>query len=319
MKYDVGLEGLKRLGRIARLPVHIAIGVFDGVHIGHQKILSFLSHRRAYCGGTSAVLTFLNHPLEVVKGITVKFISPLEYRFRRFDEFGIEWVIGINFTQEFSRLTPREFLSVLKGAFRGWKGNCGLTFYEGDNFRFGYRNAGDVKWLSDKKRIFGYKLEVVERVRIDGKVVSSSLVRESVSKGDVDFARKLLGRNFFIEGKVVEDRGIGRQIGFPTANLKVDSRFLIPSIGVYAGWGFVGDVRYPAMVYVGTRPTFGGGQSVVEVHLIGYNGGKINELRIEFVSFIRGEEKFSDLASLRNALVNDKKRILKVLEGGYVA
>jgi len=260
-------------------PRRVAVGTFDGVHLGHREVIR----------GSDTVVTFDPHPLEVVHPeATPKLLDSFPIKRDLIASLGVEELVVIPFDREFASRTHEEFVeSVLIE-------RLGATHVSvGENFRFGRRAQGDVDYLRSRSE---FETRVVSLVEAEGETVSSSHIRALVAAGEVDVAARLLGSPFMLEGEVVEGDRRGSRLGMPTANLVPDDRLVIPGHGVYAA---ALDGR-PAAVSVGVRPTFDTGRGVViEAHVIDFEGDLYGEtVRIAFLERLRGERRFASTEAL---------------------
>ena len=258
---------------------HVAIGVFDGVHVGHRQVID----------GADTVLTFEPHPLRVLHpDAAPKLIMPFEIKRDVIEGLGVEELIVIPFDDEFSSIAPEDFCSrVLVEALGAERVSVG------ENFRFGAKARGDPQMLASREE---FETRVVPLVEVDGEIVSSTRVRSLVAAGEVEAATRCLGAPFLLEGTVVEGDERGRKLGFPTANIVPSDDLVCPGHGVYAAFA---DGR-PAAVNVGVRPTFETGRGLlVEAYLIDFDGDLYGRtLRIAFISRLRGERRFAGVEEL---------------------
>ncbi len=280
----------------------VAVGVFDGVHRGHQAVLAGLRERAAELAGLPVtVLTFDRHPLEVVAPDRApRLLTSPERKVELLGELGVDTVAVLTFDERARGLTPEEFAAdVLVG------GLGASLVAVGADFRFGKDRSGDVEELRDLGLGLGYYVEEVGLLG-DGAPVSSTRIRAAVASGEVEAAARDLGRPFELGGEVVEGDRRGVQIGFPTANLDVAPHLLIPGRGVYAAWADVGAETHPAVVNVGVRPTFGGEREVVEAHLMDFDRDLYGaRLELRFVTRLRDERRFEGVDELSAQIARD--------------
>ncbi len=292
--------------------VALAIGVFDGVHRGHQAVLARLARRAVEVGGLpTGVLTFDRHPLHVVAPERApRLLTSLDHRIELLAAAGVDVVGVLPFDERTRGLTPEDFAAdVLVGAM-----GASLVAV-GSDFRFGKDRAGDVDELREHGLGLGYYVEEVPLLG-DGAPVTSTRIRALIGGGDVAAAAADLGRPFELRGEVVEGAARGKSIGFPTANLAIDAELLLPGRGVYAAWAIAGGTAHPAVVNVGVRPTFGGDREVVEAHLLDYEGDLYGrELRLRFVARIRDEMKFGGVDDLVAQIGRDVEAGRSALSG----
>ncbi len=277
---------------------HVAIGVFDGVHLGHQAVID----------DADTVLTFDPHPLEVIHPEAApKLIMPFEVKRDVIDGLGVDELVVVPFDKEFSKISAEDFIDQVLVERLGAK-----TVSVGENFRFGAKAKGDPEMLASRSE---FETRVVPLVEVDGETVSSSRVRALVAAGDVEQAMHCLGAPFMVEGPVVEGDRRGRELGFPTANLVPDDRRVVPGHGVYAAFAN----GNPAAVNVGVRPTFETGRGLlIEAYLIDFEGDLYGQnLRVAFVKRLRGERRFPGTEELIAAMhkdVQDAREILAEYE-----
>ena len=288
------------------------VGVFDGVHLGHVKILEIVSSRARELGLTAAILTFDPHPDEVLGKLkTQRFLLTTQHEKEiLITNLGIDVATVVKFTPSVARLDTASFVHefLLKS----------LRLKElvvGHDFRMGRGREGDRALLSSLGARSGFSVIDVEAVLVDGVPVSSTRVREAVMAGDMDLAAKLLGRNYSLEGVVVKGHGIGTRLGFPTANLAVHEKKLLPPDGVYAGYAEVGGRTLKAAINIGLRPSVGDETRLVEAYIIGFGEEILNEtVTLTFVVKMRPEMKFSNREELKRAIAKDVEKIAYLLE-----
>ena len=307
MRVIEGLESVELSG------VVLTIGNFDGVHRGHQAILSS-GRCRADAGQTSlVVMTFDPHPLAILTPEHVPpALTPLDEKLRLLQQFGADVVVTARSRPKFLKLTPDKFITeVIMARFRP------LAMVEGASFGFGCHRHGTVETLRAAAGQSGFEMEVVEPIRValgghPGTVISSSLVRQLVASGAVDQAATGLGRPYSLVGRVVRGAGRGRSLGFPTANVQVDSQ-LIPAEGVYAAEAELEGRRFAAAVSIGRNPTFDGRETVIEAHLLEFDGQPYEQpIRIELLDWIRGQRKFDGPEALRQQIERDVARVREI-------
>lgn len=292
-------------------PSVVSIGFFDGVHRGHQAIIGRAAERARADGVRSAVVTFDRHPMEVVSpGSQPPLLMTLARRARTLAEQDIDLVVVVPFDDELRHLSPEGFVErVLVDPLRARR------VVVGANFRFGHKAAGDLGVLSELGRAHGFEAEGVPLLELDGEIISSTEVRASVERGDVERAKDLLGRPHLVDGVVVRGDERGRQIGFPTANVQVGRRVTVPGRGVYAGACHLpGGRAQPCVTNVGVNPTFGGQQLRVEAHLLDFDADLYGaEVAVDFRHRLRDEERFDDVDSLVARIAEDAERARRLL------
>ncbi|ABG04378.1 riboflavin kinase / FMN adenylyltransferase [Rubrobacter xylanophilus DSM 9941] len=284
--------------------VVVAIGNFDGVHLGHRAVLGRALEEGRARGMRVVAATFHPHPRAVLRpGEAPPLLTPLPVRRRIILGLGVDEVRIIRFDGKLSRKSPEEFVrEVLVGELGA------AVAVVGENFRFGHRAAGDFRELERLMRSFGGEAVAVPVRGLDGgEEVSSSRIRRLVLEGRVEEAARLLGRPHAVCGRVVEGEGRGSRIGYPTANVRPEEGVAVPGRGVYACTVRVGEGRYAACTNVGVAPTFGGrAESLVEAHLLDFEGDLYGlQIEVEFLRRIRGEKKFGGVEELREQIARD--------------
>jgi riboflavin kinase/FMN adenylyltransferase len=289
------------------------IGVFDGVHVGHQRILGEVLRRAQADCLLAVVVTFDPHPDEVVGGRPGRefLLTSHDEKKSLLAEAGMDMEVVLSFTPEVAGLDTEAFVR------RYLIGPLGVkTLVVGHDFRMGRGRQGGREELGRLGSDLGFSVVDVGAVLIDGLPVSSTRAREALRAGDLDLARRLLGRFYSLVGHVVEGNGIGTRLGFPTANIHWPEGKLLPQDGVYAGVAEVRGSVFKAAVNLGTRPSVGGGERRLEAHLLGFEGDLTGErLKLNFMSRIRPEKTFSSTDDLRNAIREDVKTISQLLAG----
>jgi len=284
----MGLE-VNSLAQAGRRPRAIAIGTFDGVHVGHRRVIE----------GADTVLTFDPHPLSVIHPEAVpKLIMPFEIKRDVIEGLGVRELVVIPFGEQFSEIEPQRFCSEVLIETLGAE-----RVAVGENFRFGKRARGDAAMLRAQRE---FETRVVPLVEVDGETVSSTRIRAQVAAGDVEGAMRCLGAPFLLEGEVVSGDRRGRTLGFPTANLVPEDGLACPGHGVYAAFAN----GHPAAVSIGVRPTFATGRGVlIETHVIDRQLDLYGRrLRIAFIARLRGERRFADTESLVAQMDDDVER-----------
>ncbi|MEU6114964.1 bifunctional riboflavin kinase/FAD synthetase [Streptomyces sp. NPDC047117] len=288
----------------------VTIGSYDGVHRGHQLILGKAVARARELGVPAVVVTFDPHPSEVVRpGTHPPLLAPHHRRAELMAELGVDAVLILPFTKEFSKLAPADFVvKVLVDKLHA------KLVVEGPNFRFGHKAAGNVETLAELGRTYDYDVEVIDLFERGeaggGEPFSSTLTRRLVAAGDMAGAAEVLGRPHRVEGIVVRGAQRGRELGFPTANVETLPHTAIPADGVYAGHLHVEGEAMPAAISVGTNPQFDGKIRTVEAYAIDRVGLDLYGLHVavDFVAYIRGQEKFDTLDALLERMALDVKQ-----------
>ncbi|HTV60484.1 MAG TPA: bifunctional riboflavin kinase/FAD synthetase [Verrucomicrobiae bacterium] len=300
MSVPTAAEWEQRFGD-TRKPTAVTIGNFDGVHRGHQKILAAVIERARKGGWMSAVLTFDPHPVRVLRGDNGPYLlSTPEQRLRQFEALGIEAALVLRFDEELAKFTPEHFARQFLGATMRAR-----AVLVGGNFRFGHRQAGDVRHLAEFGRELGFEVDVVEPVMQDGVVVSSTAIRQALREGRVSDARQMLGRPYALAGKIAKGTGTGRKHVVPTLNLETPQE-MPPKMGVYATEVAVAGGLYRAVTNVGVRPTFDGKRLAIESHLFGFSESLTEgPMEVRFWERIRDEKKFSGPEELKSQILKD--------------
>lgn len=279
----------------------LSIGVFDGVHLGHKFLISRLKELAHKKGLGSAIITFRQHPQEILSPRSrLPLLTSVDRRIELLKGEGVDMVIPLSFTPELARLGARQFLELLKKHLR-MKG-----IVVGPDFALGRNREGDIKTLHKLGREMGFEVTVVPPRKINGQVVSSTAIREALSRGDMERVERLAGRPFRLWGRVVSGVGRGRRLGFPTANLEVGPEYALPNDGVYISQAHISNQSYPSLTNIGRRPTFGDDQRLVEVYLLDYQGDLYGqELEVDILKRLRDEKKFENAEELQRQIAKD--------------
>ena len=290
----------------------LTIGVFDGVHSGHRYLMHKLQQRAAERNLLSGVVTFNPHPQSVLRPHDqLPWLGSLEDRVRAFHELGVGVVAVLTFTPEVARLSARDFISLLQKHLRMQGIMVGPDFTLG---RGGEGNTSLLRTLGDE---MGFNVEVIAPYMIDGEVVSSTLIRRALIQGDMKRVERLMGRRFYLKGRVVTSDKRGRVLGFPTANVDVQPQQALPNDGVYATIVHIDTKHFPSATNIGTRPTFGEAKRMVEAHLLNYKGNLYGkEIRVEFVRKLRDERRFGSSEELKTQIERDVREIEALLAEG---
>lgn len=291
------------------------VGTFDGVHVGHQEIIEKLKEVAKQTDGETLLLTFYPHPRMVLfpDDDSLKLINTLSEKIELLASFGLDHLLILPFSIEFSRITPTEYIRDLLIRDIGVK-----TLVIGYNHQFGRNRKGNFELLEELAPVYGFDVIEITAKEINEIKVSSTKIRKAIEAGEISTANKYLRYNFSLSGIVVEGEKIGRQMGFPTANIKiVEKHKLLPGNGVYAVKVTVQNYQYKGMLNIGSRPTINNDAdcSSIEVHLFGMNEDCYNEnIQVEFSTKLRDEIKFVNLEELKEQLQKDKESALLVLQ-----
>lgn len=287
----------------------VTSGTFDGLHIGHKKILTRLKEISTQSGGESVVLTFWPHPRLVVSEDSqdLQLLSTIEEKIELFSQMGIEHLAIVPFTRAFSELSSDDFIRQILVDKIGTK-----KLVIGYDHRFGRNREGSFEFLQKNASSYGFEVEEIPREDIEDLAISSSRIRHSLLSGNVDDARHLLGRPYSITGIIVKGKQLGRTIGFPTANIHLQESYkLIPANGVYVINAYHQGAAYKGMLNVGVRPTVDGTFRTIEANLFDFNKEIYGEdLTVEFLHYLRPEQKFDGLDALIQQIKVDKENSL---------
>ncbi len=288
----------------------LTIGVFDGVHLGHKYLLSQLTEHARQQGLLSGVVTFRQHPQEVLSLQTrLPFLTDLAERTNLLKNEGVEAIIILSFTSELAQLSARQFVGLLKEYLR----MRGLVI--GPDFTLGRNREGNIDNLRTLGQAMDFTVTVVSPIMINGGVVSSTAIRNALANGDMKRVLNLAGRPFSLSGRVTSGAGRGLELGFPTANLGIVPEQALPADGVYATWAYIDGKAYQSMTNIGGRPTFGDNQRIVEVYVLDYNSDLYgHELKIDIMERLRGEKKFDTIDKLKKQIIEDIKQGRAILD-----
>ena len=290
----------------------VTTGTFDGVHVGHQKIISRLKDVAKEQSGETVLLTFYPHPRMVLfpDDNDLKLINTQQEKIELLEQYGVDHLIIHPFTKEFSRLTSVEFVrDILVNSMKTNK------LVIGYNHHFGRNREGSFEHLKEYGPVYGFKVEEIPAKDIDNIEISSTKIRNALQTGDVATARTYLGHEFSLTGKVVDGKKIGRTIGYPTANIQVEDKYkLIPADGIYAVKVKHADTLYGGMLSIGHNPTVNGESRTVEVNIFDFDKDIYgDDATIYFIERLRDEVKFNGLEELTAQLALDKENSLKIL------
>ncbi len=288
----------------------LTIGVFDGVHLGHKYLISKLKELAGERNLLSGVVTFRQHPLEVLAPETeLPYLTSLKEKVRLLENEGVDAVITLSFTPEFAQLSANQFAGLLKKHLR----MRGLVI--GPDFALGRDREGNADTLRTIGKYLDFSVTVVSPVKINGEVVSSTAIRNAIADGDMRRVLNLIGRPFSLQGQVITGSGRGIELGFPTANLEIDPKQTLPPEGVYTTRTHIGDKTYRSVTNIGRNPTFGENPRSVETYVIDYEGDLHgHQLRIDIVERLRAEKKFDTVEELKKQIAEDIERSKSILD-----
>lgn len=289
----------------------LTLGTFDGIHLGHQEIIKALVNHSNENGFRNIVITFYPHPRTVVaNGFDIKLLTTQNEKKEIFESLGVQNLLTISFTKEFASLSPEEFIN------QYLINSIGVSeIILGHDHHFGKGRGGNAELLTQIGKQKGFSVKIIEPFYVNDEVVSSTRIRNALLTGDIIKANKMLGRNYSFSGIVVSGDKRGRELGYPTANIKLSTQDkLLPAIGVYAVYVLIGNEKHNGLLSIGNRPTFyNDGEVVTEVYIYDFNREIYDEtIKIELVERLRGEEKFDSADALIEQMNIDKENGQKI-------
>ena len=299
------MQILRSIPELAQIPgpVFLAIGVFDGVHLGHQAVISTAARHAAETGGTAVVVTFDPHPAKILRPEkSPRLLTATPHKISLIRGLGVSHLLVLRFDRELASTLPENFVRQLVESARPLREIC-----VGQEWSFGKNRAGNLALLKKLGAELGFNVVGVEPVTSQEKIISSTAIRQAVETGDFAAARRMLGRDYTILGTVEEGKHLGRSLGFPTANLSAHSEQFPPN-GVYAAEGLLNGKTVRGVVNLGVRPTVDDGslQRVLEFHLFDFDRDLYGEdVELRFLQYLRSEQKFENLAGLREQIARD--------------
>ena len=290
----------------------VTIGTFDGVHLGHRKIIERLKELADECGGETVILTFFPHPRMILhpEDESLKLINTIHEKAELLEKLGIDHLIITPFSRDFSNQTPEAYIRDVLVNTIGTK-----KIVIGYDHRFGKDRQGDLTALQQYAPVYDYEVFEIPEQDINDVAVSSTLIREALLNGAIELANNFLGYPFYITGKVGRGDQIGRTIGYPTANIMIGETYkLIPDDGIFSAKVIIRGTSYKGMAYIGSRPTINGITRNIEVNIFDFNTEIYGEeIRMEFYNYVRGDVKFDGLEGLKIQLAKDKDDVLALL------
>ncbi|MFC1904704.1 bifunctional riboflavin kinase/FAD synthetase [Chloroflexota bacterium] len=288
----------------------LAVGVFDGFHLGHKYLISQLVERAKQQNLLSGVVTFQQHPRGILSPRTkLSFLTNLTERVNLLKNEGVEVIVALSFTRELAELTARQFVGLLKKYLR----MRGMVI--GPDFALGQNREGNIDTLRTLGEDMGFSVTMVPPIMINGEMVSSTNIRKAIADGDIKKAVRLIGHSFSLQGRVITGVGRGMELGFPTANLDINSEQILPADGVYATRAYIDGKPYQSMTNIGKRPTFGGKGRTIEVFILDYQGGLYErELKIDIVERLRDEKRFNTDEELKRQIAEDIEQGKAILD-----
>lgn len=290
----------------------VTIGTFDGVHLGHQKIIHRIVQLAKEKNGESIIITFFPHPRLVIdpQNESLKMLNTIDERIHLLEKFGIDNLVVVPFSRTFSELRAEDYVADF--LVKKFHPACIVIGYD---HRFGLNRLGDFYLLEKMKTEFHYELEEISAKTLHQNTISSTKIRTCLKNGEIEEATKLLGYHYLLEGTIVKGKQNGRKLGYPTANIQVADQYkLIPKVGIYAVKVIYDHQEYGGLLSIGFNPTFGGTVKTIEVNILQFNKEIYGEkLTLKFIKYIRDEKKFDSLDSLIKAIDHDKEVIEAVL------
>lgn len=287
----------------------MALGNFDGVHKGHQTLIKYCIREGMRGIGVPSVLILDPHPSLIFSKSNFKLINTTEQKIKLMERLGIENIFLLPFDERLANVTAEDFARYyLKGIFKSRKVIVGF------NYSFGRKGLGTPGLLKDLGEAIGFEIEIVQPVLCGGEIVSSTLIRKKLQKGDIEGAQKLLGYWPILGGRVIPGEQRGRVLGFPTANIEVPDYILLPALGVYAALTYHKNTLIPAVVNIGNKPTFRSNKITIEAHLLDYDQNLYGEyLEISLLKHLRPEQKFDQISQLQQQIACDIKAVRLLL------
>lgn len=279
----------------------LALGFFDGIHKGHKKVLQSAISLSKKLGTKSCVLTFKNHPIEILYGIKPEFITTYKERIAIFEDMGFDIIIMADFTKELANLSAEEYFKKILLNLSPKSISIGY------NHKFGTNQSGDRYFLENFSQKFGFILDIIDMQRNKNEIISSTYIRNAIKIGDVEFAQKLLENPYTVENAVIHGAKRGRTINFPTANLEFPKNKIVPPFGVYAGYTKIDKKNLISIANIGLRPTFSDiNEPLLEIHIVNFDEDIYGKnIKFEFVKKIRDEVKFFDINTLKSQIRKD--------------
>ena len=308
------MKVLRAIDELRSLPgsTHLSIGVFDGLHIGHQAVIGRALESSRQTSGNAVVVTFDPHPVRVLRPEKApRLLTSTRHKVKLIEKLGVDAVLLLDFTLEFSRTPPETFIEKLVRASNRLSQIC-----VGQEWTFGADRSGSIRLLEEMAPKLGFQVVSVPPVVVGDRVISSTLIRSAVECGDLESAAKYLGRDFTILGTVTEGRQLGRRLGFPTANLRAHNE-LFPPNGVYAAKAWFRENEYGGVVNIGVRPTIENetGERILELHLFDFDQQIYGEdVEVAFLEYLRLEHKFSGVEELQAQIQRDAEKARQVWE-----
>ncbi|OLS01766.1 bifunctional riboflavin kinase/FAD synthetase [Tissierella creatinophila] len=288
-----------------RFMTSVALGNFDGIHLGHRKLILSMIKDSKELNIIPSVLLFNKHPKEVLFGKSPDFITSTEDKHEILEQMMVKIIYETEFNEEFRKLSPECFVKKILIDKLNVK-----SVFVGFDYRFGYKASGDINTLKELGDKYKFKVTIIDPVYDEKRVLSSTEIRMHIKEGNIRLANEMLGRNYKIKGQVVHGNKIGRTLGFPTANLELSSNYQIPKIGVYETKTIIDGKSYVSLTSIGTNPTVGGNSMKIETYILDFSSDIYNKkIQIEFIKYIRKEMMFCNLEELKIQMQKDVETI----------
>lgn len=282
---------------------YVALGSFDGLHVGHLKLINKTIEMSKKNKAKSMILTFRNHPLSIInKELMPNLIMSNDYKIKLFEEIGIDIVNLVEFNKEIMHITPEDYIKNIITV------NNVKGLIVGFNHRFGYKNLGDIELLKKLSAEYKFELYVIDAVKVDGEVVSSTKIREYISEGEIVKADRMLTRPYKLSGTVIHGKQNGRKMGFPTANIDYNKNFVLPKAGVYYTKVKYENKFYKGITNIGYNPTFNNNKLSIETHILNLNNNLYGKnISLYFLERIRDDHKFNSIHELEIQIQKDER------------
>jgi riboflavin kinase / FMN adenylyltransferase len=278
----------------------IALGTFDGVHRGHKELIKSSICVAKEMAIASAVLTFDNHPLKILKPeANIKIITNNKMKAEIIESLGIDYLIFVKFTKDLAGIDEKKFIEILVNKYKCSALTCGY------NYTYGKFGHGNISTLKSHQKEFNYKLSILDKITYDGNDISSSLIRHKIEIGNIQAANNLLGYNYYIKGNVIKGKQLGRKLDFPTANIEITDNLCLKN-GVYVSLTNIDGKLYKSVSNIGKNPTVGDTKRMFETHIFNFNDDIYNKtISVELLDFVRSENKFNSIEELKERVFMD--------------
>ena len=292
-----------------RFNTAIALGNFDGFHMGHQKLIKTMVSKSKDLGLKSSLLLFENHTKAMTDSNKPRMITTNQQKFKIAEELGIDVIYITDFDEKLMKLSGEEFVQdIIIGKMNG------KSVVVGFDYKFGYKASGDSQYLLELGKKYDIDVEVLDPIYNEEEVISSTIIRELIMEGDMKKVDEMLGRPYAIIGKVIPGKNRGNKLGFPTANMEAYSNYVVPKTGVYASNTIIDGKRYLSATNIGYNPTFGEDILKIETHILDFNGNIYEKvIEVEFIDYLRGDIRFNN----KDDLINQMKSDIETIKNRY--